>query len=153
MQLSALFNKNVTRALLPSMCYSVSSVTAATQIWEQEFAWTEADKPIKLAARALTVPASSSLNKQPIFCFSTMMKMWYWSALVYDYQRVSVVSHLDVLQGRNSECDNAITFGKQSKAVSLSLTVLHICAHTQHMSEACSHACLTDVPGAMDAHK
>ena len=58
------------------------------QIWEQEFAWTEGDKPIKLAARALTVPEGSSLNQQPIFCFETMMKMWYWSCLVYDYQRV-----------------------------------------------------------------
>jgi len=62
--------------------------TFALQIWEQEFAWTEADKPIKLAARALTVPMGSSLNKQPIFCFATMMKMWYWSCLVYDYKRV-----------------------------------------------------------------
>ena len=58
------------------------------QIWEQEFAWTEGDKPIKMAARALTVPEGSSLNQQPIFCFKTMMKMWYWSCLVYDYQRV-----------------------------------------------------------------
>ena len=63
------------------------------QIWEQEFAWTEADKPIKLAARALTVPFSSSLHTQPIFCFFTMIKMWYWSGLVYDYQRVRFTSH------------------------------------------------------------
>jgi len=48
------------------------------QIWEQEFAWTEADKPIKLAARALTVPKGSSLNQQPMFCFQIMLKMWYW---------------------------------------------------------------------------
>ncbi len=60
----------------------------ALQIWESEFAWTEADKPIKLAARALTVPKGSSLNQQPMFCFETMMAMWYWSCLVYDYQRV-----------------------------------------------------------------
>lgn len=62
------------------------------QIWEQEFAWTEADKPIKLAARALTVPPSSSLNVQPMFCFMTMLKMWYWSGLVYDHQRVRLTS-------------------------------------------------------------
>ena len=60
----------------------------ALQIWESEFAWTEADKPVKLAARALTVPKDSSLNQQPMFCFETMMAMWYWSCLVYDYQRV-----------------------------------------------------------------
>ena len=59
------------------------------QVWEQEFAWTEADKPIKLAARALTMPGDHELNKQPIFCFETMMHMLYWSCLVYDHKRVS----------------------------------------------------------------
>ena len=67
------------------------------QIWEQEFAWTEGDKPIKLAARALTVPKGSSLNHQPMFCFHTMMKMWYWSCLVYDYQRVRSLCTLTAL--------------------------------------------------------
>ena len=66
----------------------VDSLHIVMQIWEQEFAWTEADKPVKLAARALTVPKGSSLNQQPMFCFQTMLKMWYWSGLVYDHQRV-----------------------------------------------------------------
>ena len=61
------------------------------QVWEQEFAWTERDKPIKLAARALTVPNDHELNRQPIFCFETMMHMLYWSCLVYDHKRVSLV--------------------------------------------------------------
>ena len=60
------------------------------QVWEQEFAWTEADKPVKLAARALTVPGNDKLNRQPIFCFETMMHMLYWSCLVYDHKRVSI---------------------------------------------------------------
>ena len=67
---------------------SLDPSSAVVQTWEQEFAWTEADMPIKLAARALTVPEGSSLNQQPIFCFETMMKMWYWSCLVYDHRRV-----------------------------------------------------------------
>ncbi|KAA6428794.1 MAG: hypothetical protein FRX49_01669 [Trebouxia sp. A1-2] len=70
-----------------SMPHTPQDDAAAKRIWEQEFAWTEGDKPIKLAARALTVPKGSSLNHQPMFCFHTMMKMWYWSCLVYDYQR------------------------------------------------------------------
>lgn len=61
------------------------------QVWEQEVAWTEADKPIKLAARALTLPHDHKLNKAPIFCFETMMHMLYWSCLVYDYKRVRVL--------------------------------------------------------------
>ena len=59
------------------------------QVWEQEVAWTEADKEIKLAAKALTAEGSDKLLRQPIFCFETMMHMLYWSCLVYDYKRVS----------------------------------------------------------------
>lgn len=58
------------------------------QVWEQEVAWTEADKPIMMAARALTLPQDHKLNKTPVFCFETMMHMLYWSCLVYDYKRV-----------------------------------------------------------------
>ena len=58
------------------------------QVWEQEFAWIEADKPVMVAARALTVHGDHKLNKQPIFCFETMMHMLYWSSIVYDYKRV-----------------------------------------------------------------
>ncbi|DBA92558.1 TPA: hypothetical protein ACH3X1_002782 [Trebouxia sp. C0004] len=70
-----------------SMPHTPHDDAAAKRIWESEFAWTETDKPVKLAARALTVPKGSSLNQQPMFCFETMMAMWYWSCLVYDYQR------------------------------------------------------------------
>ena len=60
----------------------------ALQVWQQEFAWTEEDKPIKLAARALAVPDNQALLKRPMFCFETMMHLAYWSCLVYDYRRV-----------------------------------------------------------------
>ncbi len=76
---------------------NVDSLHIGIQIWEQEFAWTEADKPVKLAARALTVPKGSSLNQQPMLCFETMLKMWYWSCLVYDYQRVRPACTLTAL--------------------------------------------------------
>ena len=79
----------------------------ALQIWESEFAWTEADKPIKLAARALTVPKDSILNQQPMFCFETMMAMWYWSCLVYDYQRVRRGASLQCIILIASPCNQA----------------------------------------------
>lgn len=63
------------------------------QVWEQEFAWIEADKPVMVAARAVTVPGDHKLNKQPIFCFETMMHMLYWSSIVYDYKRVCCWPH------------------------------------------------------------
>ena len=91
-------SKQVDACLLPFeqvVCQSKRSkcetVRKLMQVWEQEFAWTEAEKPVKLAARALTVPGDHHLNKQPIFCFETMMHMLYWSCLVYDHQRVRPV--------------------------------------------------------------
>ena len=58
------------------------------QVWLQEFAWTEADKPIKLEARSSMVPKDTDLCRQPMFCFETMMKLLYWSCFVYDHMRV-----------------------------------------------------------------
>ncbi|DBB06586.1 TPA: hypothetical protein ACH3X1_012115 [Trebouxia sp. C0004] len=62
---------------------------AVERVWAQEFAWTEVDKPIKHAVKALTDPDNDRLKKQSIFCFETMMHMLYWSCLVYDYKRAS----------------------------------------------------------------
>lgn len=64
--------------------------STSLQVWQQEFAWTEEDKPIKLAARALAVPDNQALLKRPMFCFETMMHLVYWSCLVYDYRRVGL---------------------------------------------------------------
>ena len=58
------------------------------QVWLQEFAWTEADKPVKLAARSAMVPDDPKLAKQPIFCFETMMNLLYWSCYVYGHKMV-----------------------------------------------------------------
>ena len=58
------------------------------QVWHQEFAWTEADKPVKLAARSAMVPDNPKLARQPIFCFETMMNLLYWSCYVYGHKMV-----------------------------------------------------------------
>ena len=58
------------------------------QIWLQEVAWTEADKPIMLAARSAMIPKNLNIEQQPIFCYETMLKLLYWSCLVYDHDRV-----------------------------------------------------------------
>ncbi|KAL4421963.1 hypothetical protein ABPG77_010986, partial [Micractinium sp. CCAP 211/92] len=58
-------------------------------VWLQEFAWTEADVPRKLAERASTVDPGSlqdaQLAKEPMFCFEIAVKAMFWSFLVYDY--------------------------------------------------------------------
>ncbi len=59
-----------------------------SQVWLQEFAWTEQDEDTMLAARSLALPAQ--YNQQPLFCFETMMHMLYWSCLAYEHKRVSL---------------------------------------------------------------
>ena len=59
-----------------------------SQVWLQEFAWTEQDEDMMLAARSLALPAQ--YNQQPLFCFETMMHMLYWSCLAYEHKRVSL---------------------------------------------------------------
>lgn len=59
-----------------------------SQVWLQEFAWTEEDEDTMLAARSLALP--TQYNQQPLFCFETMMHMLYWSCLAYEHKRVSL---------------------------------------------------------------
>lgn len=79
-----------------------TTIPCCWQTWEQEFAWTEADKPLKLAAKALTVPHDSKLSQAPIFCFETMMHMLYWTCLVYDYKRVCSPTLYNIAQHSRS---------------------------------------------------
>lgn len=63
-------------------------VHVTVQVWLQEVAWTETDKPVKLAARSDMIPNNPNMNQQPLFCYETMLNLLYWSCLVYDHDRV-----------------------------------------------------------------
>ena len=58
-------------------------------MWLQQFAWTEAQKPKRLAERTEKIPrdpvSAASLDQEPMFCFETALKALYWSTLVYRY--------------------------------------------------------------------
>ncbi|DBB14802.1 TPA: hypothetical protein ACH3X3_004411 [Trebouxia sp. C0006] len=69
-----------------AMPHNLPAHAAALQVWLQEFAWTEQDEDMMLAARSLALPAQ--YNQQPLFCFETMMHMLYWSCLAYEHKRV-----------------------------------------------------------------
>ena len=58
------------------------------QTWLQEFAWTEREKPEKLAVRNQTLHGDETLQREPMFCFETALKLFYWTALVYDHKEV-----------------------------------------------------------------
>lgn len=59
------------------------------QVWLQEFAWTEDDLPNKKEERSSSLPSGSDveqLNREPMWCFETAIKLMYWSFLCYDYE-------------------------------------------------------------------
>lgn len=54
------------------------------QVWLQEFAWTEKEKLSKIKARGSSLPddTAQDLWKEPMFCFETAVKMYYYAHLV-----------------------------------------------------------------------
>ena len=36
-------------------------------------------------------PNDPKMEHQPLFCYETMLKLLYWSCLVYDHERVSLL--------------------------------------------------------------
>ncbi|KAL0050321.1 hypothetical protein WJX82_008957 [Trebouxia sp. C0006] len=93
------------------LCYVASPRTpqehaAASTVWHQEFAWTEADKPVKLAARSAMVPDDPKLAKQPIFCFETMMNLLYWSCYVYGHKMEQ--TNISTFKTRTASMKNAL---------------------------------------------
>ncbi|KAL0035255.1 hypothetical protein WJX79_008828 [Trebouxia sp. C0005] len=55
------------------------------RVWLQEFGWTEEEKAAKIGMRGGTYgPVHDALKNEPMFCFGTAVKLFYWSHLVYD---------------------------------------------------------------------
>eukprot|EP00892_Ulva_mutabilis_P005824 jgi/Ulvmu1/3613/UM017_0025.1 len=62
----------------------------------QQFAWTEADVPRKIAARVGYIDAACAacptFIAKPLFCLETAIKLFFWSVLAYSYTETSGVS-------------------------------------------------------------
>lgn len=59
------------------------------QVWLQEFAWTEGDLASKREERSSSLPPGAdveALDREPMWCFETAVKLMYWSFLCYDYE-------------------------------------------------------------------
>ena len=74
------------------VCILCCSGSTLVQAWLQEFAWTEAEKLQKWKTRAgnlrLTSAALHDLNKEPMFCFESAIKLYYYSHIIYHYHKV-----------------------------------------------------------------
>ncbi|KAK9790954.1 hypothetical protein WJX73_010669 [Symbiochloris irregularis] len=68
-----------------------SSYHRRMQLGLQQFAWTEEDKGPQLQLRQRILAGSQRVlagsQKEPMFCFETAVKLYYFSHLVYCYQR------------------------------------------------------------------
>ncbi|DBB09212.1 TPA: hypothetical protein ACH3X3_007798 [Trebouxia sp. C0006] len=55
------------------------------RVWLQEFGWTEEETAAKIGKRGGACgPVHDALKNEPMFCFGTAVKLFYWSHLVYD---------------------------------------------------------------------
>ena len=106
-------------------CYSLlPTVDDATwlQVWLQEFAWTEAEKLRRLKDRSsnlrLTSIVREEVDREPMFCFETAIKLYYFSHIIYFYDKV---------------CASALL------SCRIFLLKLVLSAHLQHASK---HACM-----------
>ena len=60
------------------------------QVWLQEFAWSEKQKPYVLEQRNNSMAAEDQerIASEPVFSFEHCCVCLYWSFLVYDYKEV-----------------------------------------------------------------
>jgi hypothetical protein len=82
------------------------SAEQVMQVWLQEFAWTEPSLDSAILTRNARMPMSVTLQKEPMFCLETGIKMLYWSHMAYvlEEQRIindSISSLEDALQTFN----------------------------------------------------
>ncbi|KAK9907744.1 hypothetical protein WJX75_009081 [Coccomyxa subellipsoidea] len=65
------------------------------QVWLQEFAWTEAEKLRRLKDRSsnlrLTSIVREEVDREPMFCFETAIKLYYFSHIIYFYDKLEGV--------------------------------------------------------------
>lgn len=91
-------------------------------MWLQEFAWTEAEKLRRLKDRSsnlrLTSIVREEVDREPMFCFETAIKLYYFSHIIYFYDKV---------------CASALL------SCRIFLLKLVLSAHLQHASK---HACM-----------
>mmetsp|Transcript_17938 Transcript_17938/g.53981 ORF Transcript_17938/g.53981 Transcript_17938/m.53981 type:complete len:703 (+) Transcript_17938:404-2512(+) len=65
-------------------------------VMKQAFSWTEAFKEQKLQLRNAMKPDSEHLQRAPMFCVETAIKLLYFSALCYGYQEEGATSPLNI---------------------------------------------------------
>lgn len=61
------------------------------QTWLQRFAWTEQNLDAAVKQRNALPLDKLLLDREPMFCFETAVKLLYWCGFVYEHQEVSSI--------------------------------------------------------------
>lgn len=69
-------------------------VAPVLQVWLQSFAWSEKGRHRKIRARQRMAAHVPELLSEPMFCFETAIRMFYWSVLVYRYESEHIKDNL-----------------------------------------------------------
>jgi hypothetical protein len=64
---------------------NVTSADQVVQVWLQEFAWTEDSLVDAITERNGRLPLSETLQKEPMLCMETVIKLSYWCRLAYTF--------------------------------------------------------------------
>lgn len=81
-------------------------------MWLQEFAWTEAEKLRRLKERSsnlrLTSIVREEVDREPMFCFETAIKLYYFSHIIYFYDKVRTPSPSCTIVLLLSSCERMV---------------------------------------------
>jgi hypothetical protein len=76
-------------------CYVLHNLypcTVRAQVWLQEFAWREDEKLRRLQERSSSLRLASAVkervDREPMFCVETSVKLYYFSHVTYFYDKV-----------------------------------------------------------------
>lgn len=72
-----------------SLCVRTCLISMS-QVWLQQFAWTEDARASAIAQRR-RYTASHTMDREPLFVFQTAVKLLYWSELIYGYEEAPVL--------------------------------------------------------------
>ena len=116
-----------------------SDIYLSLQVWLQEFAWREKDKPGRMQQRNQSMAPEDReiIQQEPMFCFEHCWLCLYWSWLCYDFQEVSEPSLQLSMKGGNLQHRNCTL-----RLVS-ALIRLQLCPLVQVASQTLAPFCVT----------
>ena len=82
------------------------------KVWLQEYAWTEAEKLGRLDDRSsslrLASDAKAEVDREPMFCVETAIKLYYFSHIIYFYEKAGYLHCAQTLYVAKILCSSSL---------------------------------------------